>query len=58
VASVRSRSARRSGEPKESRGAVKTRVAAAPQAGHATAEVAVPMAQRVSVVPCSGQRYT
>jgi hypothetical protein len=55
---VRSRSARRTGEPKESRGAVKTRVAAEPQAGHGTAEVAVPMGQRASVVPCSGQRYT
>jgi hypothetical protein len=54
---VRSRSARRTGEPNESRGAVKTRAATAPQAGHAMAGVADPMAQLVSVVPCSGQRY-
>jgi hypothetical protein len=51
-------SARRTGDPSESRGAVKTRAADAPQAGQAIASLAVPIAHLVSDVPCSGQRYT
>jgi hypothetical protein len=54
--SVRSISARRAGDPSESRGEVKTRAAAVPQTEQATAAVAAPIAQRVSVVPCSGHR--
>jgi hypothetical protein len=54
--SVRSMSARRTGDPRDSRGAVKTRPEAAPHTGHATAAVADPIAHLVSVGPCSGQR--
>jgi hypothetical protein len=49
-------SARRAGDPKESRGAVKTRGAAAPQTGQPIAARAVPIATVTSAAPWSAQR--
>jgi hypothetical protein len=54
--SVRSISARLVGDPSDRRGAVKTRADTAPQAGQATTADADPIAQLVSIGPCSGQR--
>jgi hypothetical protein len=53
---VRSISARLVGDPRDSRGAVKTRADTAPQAGQATTADADPIATLVSIGPCSGQR--
>jgi hypothetical protein len=49
-------SARRVGDPNESRGGVKTRGAAAPHSGQVIDAWAVPIAAVTSAGPCSGQR--